>query len=74
MLELHSDASSLGLHCGGDASFSARLLGLKSCAVSLPYACFCALQHEGGDTTSLGVSLLGMFSRAVFWCVSLPGC
>ena len=74
MLELHSDASSLDLHCGGDASFSARSLGLKSCAVSLPFAYFCGLQCGGGDTTSLGASLLGMFSRAVFWCVSLPGC
>jgi hypothetical protein len=57
---LHFDASSLGLHCGGDASFSARLLGLKSCAVSLPFAYFCGLQCGGGDTTSLGARLLGM--------------
>ena len=34
MLELHSDASSLGLHCGGDASFGASVLGMSSCVVA----------------------------------------
>ena len=55
---LHFDASSLGLHCGSNSSFSARVLGLMSCAVSLPFAYFCGLQCEGGDTASLGARLL----------------
>ena len=65
MLELHSDASSLGLHCGGDASFGASVLGMSSCVVFFIVAKLRGL--ECGGNASFGASVLGMSSCVVAW-------